>query len=213
MSKAASAAETDRRSARHAAAREHRRGIILDAARRVFANKGLDGASIREIAEAAGYTPGALYFTYAGKEEIYGDVLASSLADLAHTVKDAAHAAPDVDSRLRAGPLAFFDYYRDHPIELDLSFYLVRGIQPRGLTPEINRQLNGRLIALLQVMADAIAAYDGVTLEAANQEAVAAATHMCGLLLMEKSGRLGTLGFEARAMAETYLDQLAARLA
>jgi AcrR family transcriptional regulator len=39
----------------------HRRQLIVDAARRVFEQSGLEGASIRAIAEAAGCTTGAIY--------------------------------------------------------------------------------------------------------------------------------------------------------
>ena len=47
---------------RRKAVSELKRGLILDAARKVFESEGLDGASLRAIAGAAGYTPAALYF-------------------------------------------------------------------------------------------------------------------------------------------------------
>lgn len=194
------------------AGRDFRRAAILDAARRVFTRSGVEGASVRDIAEEAGYTPGALYFYYAGKEEIYADILGRSLADLGHAVKSAVAASGDPDSRLRAGPLAFYDYYEGQPQNLDLGFYLVRGIRPRGLTPALDRKLNGRLIAMLQVIAEGIRGYGGIDEADANFEAVAAITHICGVLLMANSGRLKTLGFDPRALVERYLDQAAGRL-
>ena len=36
---------------------------------------------------------------------------------------------------LRAKASAFFDFYREHPRDLDLGFYLFYGMRPRGLTP------------------------------------------------------------------------------
>lgn len=194
------------------AGRDFRRAAILDAARRVFTRSGVEGASVRDIAKEAGYTPGALYFYYAGKEEIYADILGRSLADLGHTVRSAVAAADSAEARLRAGPLAFYDYYEGHPQNLDLGFYLVRGIRPRGLTPALDRKLNGRLIAMLQIIAKGIRGYSGIDEADANFEAVAAITHICGVLLMANSGRLKTLGFEPRALAERYLDQAAVRL-
>lgn len=59
-----------------------RRALVLDAARAVFEKLGIEGASIREIARAAGYTPGAIYFYYDSKEAIYGALLAESLERL-----------------------------------------------------------------------------------------------------------------------------------
>src|SRR5207244_347788 len=52
-----------------------RRRLIVDAARLVFERVGLEGASIRTIAQAAGCTTGAIYPHFQGKEEIYAAVL------------------------------------------------------------------------------------------------------------------------------------------
>lgn len=201
-----------KRAQRQQAGRDFRRGAILEAAARVFAEKGLEGASVRDIAGAAGYTPGAIYFYFSGKEEIYGEILAGSLGALVHEVKEAIADAGGAAEAARAGPLAFFRFYRERPEQLDLAFYLVKGIRPRGLTPELNRQLNGRLITLLTPMAEAVRVFAGDTQDAANEEAVAAVTHMCGILLMRNSGRLGTLGFDPERLAGKYLDEMAARL-
>jgi AcrR family transcriptional regulator len=200
------------RTARRKAVRDFKRAAIVDAARRVFAEHGLDGASIRLIARAAGYTPGAIYFYYPGKEHIYGDILSESLAALGRAVKDAAAAATDGEARLRAAARAFFVYYRDHPDELELGFYLFQGIRRRGLTPELDRQLNGRLIAVLRVLAAAVREFGRLDEEAANLETVATASQLVGILLMDKSGRLKTLGFAGETLVDHALDRLVERL-
>ena len=197
---------------RRRALREFKRAAIVAAARRVFAEKGLDGASLRGIAAAAGYTPGAIYFHFPDKEHIYGAILAESLTALAHEVRDRAAAERDPAARLRAAARAFFAYYRKHPEELDLSFYLHQGLKVRGLTPEMNRQLNGRLIAVLRVMADAVTALGGVGDEQANLETIALAAQLTGVLLLANSGRLEALGFKPEALVEHYLDDLLSRL-
>ncbi len=202
---------------RRKAVRAFKRAAILDAAKRVFAEKGLEGASLRLIAAEAGYTPGAIYYHYPDKEHVYGDILMDSLGALGRAVKQAAAGAASPEARLRAAARAFFAYYRDHPEELDLSFYLERGIKPRGLTPELNRQLNGRLIAILQVIADALGALGQAgagqtSVDEANIETVALAGQLCGVLLMDRSGRLKTLGFAPAGLVDRYLDQLVARL-
>ena len=51
--------------------REHTRGLLLESAELVFAAKGFDGASLDEIADAAGYTRGAIYRHFASKEELF----------------------------------------------------------------------------------------------------------------------------------------------
>jgi AcrR family transcriptional regulator len=49
---------------------EWRRQRILDAALAVFGSKGVDGASMKEVAAAAGVAPGLLYHYFAGKEAL-----------------------------------------------------------------------------------------------------------------------------------------------
>ncbi len=49
---------------------EWRRERLLDAALDVFAVKGIDGASVKDIAAAAEVTPGLLYHYFAGKEAL-----------------------------------------------------------------------------------------------------------------------------------------------
>jgi AcrR family transcriptional regulator len=47
------------------------RAELLAAAGRVFARRGYDAASVAEIAEEAGYSHGAVYSNFAGKEELF----------------------------------------------------------------------------------------------------------------------------------------------
>jgi AcrR family transcriptional regulator len=49
---------------------EHTRTVLLDAAERIFASRGYAG-SLEDIAEAAGYTRGAIYAQFGGKEELF----------------------------------------------------------------------------------------------------------------------------------------------
>ena len=50
--------------------RELTRAQILDAAERIFA-RGFRGASIEAIAEEAGYSHGAIYSNFKGKEDLF----------------------------------------------------------------------------------------------------------------------------------------------
>src|SRR5947208_1737022 len=51
--------------------REQTRTALLDAATEVFAQRGFDGASLDEIADAAGYTRGAIAFNFGTKEDLF----------------------------------------------------------------------------------------------------------------------------------------------
>ena len=50
---------------------EHTRNLLLDAAEELFARKGLLGAALDDIADAAGYTRGAIYSHFGAKEELF----------------------------------------------------------------------------------------------------------------------------------------------
>jgi AcrR family transcriptional regulator len=66
------------------------RALLLDAAARTFARKGYAGASVEEIAEAAGFSIGALYSNFGGKEQLFIELLttrSSALIDTAGQIK------------------------------------------------------------------------------------------------------------------------------
>src|SRR6185437_11283755 len=50
---------------------EHTRSLLVDAAERVFAEKGFMAASLDDIAHAAGYTKGAIYKHFSAKEDLF----------------------------------------------------------------------------------------------------------------------------------------------
>jgi AcrR family transcriptional regulator len=200
--------EDDGRSERRRAVNDYRREIILAAARRVFADQGLEGASLRAIAKEAGYTHGALYFYYASKEEIYGDLLAGSLDRLQNAVRAASAGQDAPTGRLLSAALAFFDYYRDNPGDLDLGFYLFRGMKPLGLTRELNARLNDKLRMLLGEWERAFHAL-GLPPEAAERETAALFGHAVGLLLLVHTGRMRMFSLDGRDLMADYVDRLA----
>lgn len=51
--------------------RENTRARLLDAAAEVFAEVGLDGASVEEVCERAGFTRGAFYSNFESKDELF----------------------------------------------------------------------------------------------------------------------------------------------
>jgi AcrR family transcriptional regulator len=51
--------------------RQRTRAQLLDAAERVFAREGFRGASVEAIAEEAGYSHGAIYSNFNGKEDLF----------------------------------------------------------------------------------------------------------------------------------------------
>ncbi|HWK70546.1 MAG TPA: TetR/AcrR family transcriptional regulator [Burkholderiaceae bacterium] len=190
-----------------------RRALVLDAARATFFELGIEKTSIREIAQRAGYTPGALYSYFTSKEAVYGALLGESLERLNEEVA-AARAANDKDpaEAVQVKASAFFDFYRRNPRDLDLGFYLFQGMQPRGLTPSLNESLNARLRDSLRPTQDALCAM-GMSEQLALAEVTALFAHTVGLLMLSHTGRIRMFKQGSQELFKTYLDQLVKRAA
>lgn len=199
---------------RQQAMNDSRRALMLDAARSVFERLGIEGASIREIAKQAGYTPGAIYSYFENKEAIYGALLAESLERLNAVVDTAGSGiggAASPAALLEAKANAWFGFYAINPRDLDLGFYLVQGMQPRGLTATLNDQLNDRLHDALKPCEAALQAM-GLNAGDALRENTSLFAHGVGLLLMQHTGRIRMFGQDATLLFAVYVTRLIERL-
>lgn len=201
-----------RRSERRQAVSDHKRGLILEAAREVFVADGLEGASLRAIAARAGYTPAALYFHFDAKEALYAEVLQGSLAALGRHVGAAVSEAGGARERLRAAARAFFRFYAENPRDLDLGFYLFRGgMRPAGLGRARDEALNASLEAALRPLADAAQAL-GASRAEADLVMVDIFAHATGLLLLLHTGRIRMFGASASERMDAFIDSCLERL-
>lgn len=202
----------EKRQTRRQAVSGHKRELILDAAKQVFAEEGLEGASLRAIAVKAGYTPAALYFHFESKEDIYAEVLKASLASLGATVDQAVAQTRTAAQRLKAAAMSFFTFYAENPRDLDLGFYLFRGgMKPSGLGRERDEILNVALEAALRPIADATTEL-GASRQKANLLMVDCFAHATGLLLLLHTGRIRMFGASAQDRMEAYVKDLIAHL-
>jgi AcrR family transcriptional regulator len=198
---------------RRQAATEAKRERILDAARQIFEADGLEAASLRGIAAAAGYTPAALYFHFDSKEALYAEVLAASVERLAEAIGTAASKTDEPGARLSAAALAFFDFYAENPRDLDLGFYLFRGgMRPKGVGRERDKALNAALAAALAPIGEAARAL-GADETTANLAVADLFAHATGLLLLAHTGRIRMFGASARELMVEAVERRAASLA
>ncbi|HYC99059.1 TetR/AcrR family transcriptional regulator [Brevundimonas sp.] len=94
-------AETPRLNRRQAA-KVRTRQKVLDAARQLFAERGYEPATIRDIAKGAGMSTGAVFANFQDKAELFEAVLSTDLARLAETMKASADAEGSVRARVLA---------------------------------------------------------------------------------------------------------------
>lgn len=75
---------------------------LIAEATRQFVERGFDGASMREIADACGVSKAALYYHYAGKADLLRDIVARYLDQMATVVAAGRGAAPGFADQLHA---------------------------------------------------------------------------------------------------------------
>ncbi len=87
---------------RRQAAKVRTRQKVLEAARALFAERGYEPATIRDIAKGAGMSTGAVFANFQDKAELFEAVLSQDLARMAETLKAAAAAETSPRARLLA---------------------------------------------------------------------------------------------------------------
>jgi AcrR family transcriptional regulator len=102
---------------------DERRERILEGAMRLFAEYGYHGASMADIARAAGITPAVIYDHFTSKVELQTELLDRHSRELLAYVARAVEAAPeDPALRMRAGVDAFFAFVEEHPFAWRIVF-------------------------------------------------------------------------------------------
>ncbi len=72
----------------HAQRKQRTRADLVATARTVFVERGFHGASLDEIAERAGYSKGAVYSNFAGKDDLFLAVLDAQFEQRARVLAD-----------------------------------------------------------------------------------------------------------------------------
>src|SRR5690348_12189722 len=81
----------------------HTREKLLDAARTVFASRGFNGASVEEIASEAGFSTGALYSNFDGKEDLFLVLMEREIEEHAREIAEAVRSSATVAERAAGG--------------------------------------------------------------------------------------------------------------
>jgi len=129
------------------------RARLLEAGARVFAREGFRGATIEQIADEAGYTHGALYSNFSGKEELFlalaEDYALARTRETAEALEhvgetsDQARAAADVwMRRLASDPDTFI-------LRLEFALHAAR-------TPDLRERFASRSGALRLLVEDTL---------------------------------------------------------
>jgi AcrR family transcriptional regulator len=88
---------------------------LLEAAEQVFTELGYHEASIVKLAEAAGVAPGTFYLYFAGKQDIFDELVEDLNRRVRHAMADAASRGQTRTEAERLGFQAFFRFTAEHP--------------------------------------------------------------------------------------------------
>lgn len=97
---------------RRALAKQQTRAKVLAAARRLFSEQGYEGATIRDIAAAAGMSTGAVFANFSDKSDLFGEIMMTDLAALGDAMRDAANQGDTVEDRLLRMFTAGYSFYK-----------------------------------------------------------------------------------------------------
>ncbi|MSR21683.1 MAG: TetR/AcrR family transcriptional regulator [Gemmatimonadetes bacterium] len=127
------------------------RADLIAAGRRLFGQRGYDGASIRAITREAGTNLGAVTYHFGSKRGLYAAVLEQGLRPIAARVDAAVRSEGTSLDRMLRVVEAYFEHFEEHP---DLPHLLLQevaaGKQPPDVVLEIIRGVK-EAIAGLQV--------------------------------------------------------------
>jgi AcrR family transcriptional regulator len=127
---------------------------ILEVAAQEFADKGLAGARVDEIAEKINSSKRMIYYYFGGKEQLYRAVLEQAYAKIRSLESAANYAAMNAEDALQQYVGQTFDYHAEHPefVRLVMNENIHYGAHI-GAVPGL-KDRNRSVIATLQAIID-----------------------------------------------------------
>jgi AcrR family transcriptional regulator len=91
-----------------------RREALLAAAEEVFARKGYHGASLDDIAQAAGVSKALIYEHFASKRELHASLVTAHVEEIFRRLEANAETGTTGEERLRGGIDTFLSFVEEH---------------------------------------------------------------------------------------------------
>ena len=97
---------------RRALAKQQTRVKVLAAARKLFSENGYEGATIRDIAAAAGMSTGAVFANFTDKSDLFREIMVSDIGKLVSEMREAVGRARTVEEALLKIFTAGYAFYQ-----------------------------------------------------------------------------------------------------
>lgn len=105
--------------------KDQRRIDILNVARELVFEKGLHAVTIKQIAQRAGLSVGAIYLYYKSKEDLYAALQVEALDLLSRYLRDACRGEASVENKIRVIAQATLQFRRDYKSYFDILDYFL----------------------------------------------------------------------------------------
>jgi AcrR family transcriptional regulator len=129
---------------------------ILAKALELFARKGYDATSVREICEAAAITKPSLYHFYGSKEGVYHALVEGALSDFRRRVVEQIAGSGPPPDRLRRVARIYFEYARVHPELTRFLYSVVHGPPTSAPRTDFPRYYEGLVELVSQVLEEGV---------------------------------------------------------
>jgi AcrR family transcriptional regulator len=139
------ALELDARPNQRALAKQHTREKIVAAAKMLFAERGYEGATIRDIAKAAGMSTGAVFASFTDKSDLFTEIAEAEQTELYASMRAAAEGLEG-----RTAILAMLDAAAERQLASAALFRtIMSALWTPGLADRVRRRLDRRGAASL----------------------------------------------------------------
>jgi AcrR family transcriptional regulator len=191
---------------------------LIDAATNVFARRGFHAATLEEVAHEAGFSTGAVYSNFAGKEDLFLALADRQLAGRAGQAEAIARAAADDDPEtLQAAIAEWFRSFIEGNKNWPLLFYEFwsYGVRNPQMRSEFEERRKTARDAIALPLAEAAKAR-GQQLRYPPEQLAAALSGVINGLAFERAADPGTLSEHAAAfvvstlLSESLVDDEAA---
>ena len=98
---------------RRALAKQQTRVKVLAAARRLFSEQGYEGATIRDIAAAAGMSTGAVFANFTDKSDLFREIFTSDVIALTEAMREAGARGRSLEDSLLKMFSAGYTFYKN----------------------------------------------------------------------------------------------------
>ncbi len=136
--------------------KEKTRERIVNAATKVLLREGVDGFSMRKLAEQVGYTPTAIYFHFPDREALLSEVVERQFLKFRQSFEIIAK-TQDPIARLRVMGLALIQFAVEHPAHYRCLFLVPLNHIPKGRLIEKGNPSQDCYALLHSTIAEALA--------------------------------------------------------